>query len=556
MTVLVALTAALPVGGGILARLAKGLDRFGRRPMFCGLALFVFSLTVVALLASRRGLPMPYVHDEFSYLLAADTFAHGRLTNPVPPAWEHFESMHILVRPTYQSKYPPAQGLIMALGQVLFGHPITGVWISTAGAVVAIWWALRGFVTARWALWGGIVAAVHPQILEWGQRYWGGSIALGAGALVLGAAGRVLRSPSRVSSALGGLGIVLLAWSRPFEGSLFTLLVAVWIARRLVSGRLQRPFEIGTSRPISTTLIPLSLVVLSGLAWLGYYNYRVTGSALRLPYAEHHAQYGSAPLFIFQKARPPEQWPTYRNPQMQQFAHDQHYDYARRDNWPKVWRWALSEQLAGMAITAFGNVWPMALPLLLLPTVVRADRRLRGLLAIVVLFSLLLLVETYMHGHYVAPAGALVLLVVLMATRWMWCWGGPGGRLLVRVTASVAMLWSVFWWIGFWGWMQVPANWREDRKAWTAWRDYVMRDFLGERPGRHLAIVRYSPTHFVHNEWVYNGADLNEAKVIWARDLGDKANRKLLAAFPDRQAWLVEPEGERIDPIPYTVSTP
>ena len=77
-----------------------------------------------------NGVREPGVHDEFSYLLGASTFAQGRLSNPTPALPEFFEAPHVLVEPTYNSKYPPAQAVMLAIGYRIFGHPIWGVWLS------------------------------------------------------------------------------------------------------------------------------------------------------------------------------------------------------------------------------------------------------------------------------------------------------------------------------------------------------------------------------------------------------------------------------------------
>src|SRR6267143_1131112 len=56
-------------------------------------------------------------------------------------------------------------------------------------------------------------------------------------------------------------------------------------------------------------------------------------------------------------------------------------------------------------------------------------------------------------------------------------------------------------------------------------------------PGRHLVIVRYGPDHDLDQEWVYNAADIDGAKVVWARDMGDWRNEELLQYFRDRHLW-------------------
>src|SRR6266576_165013 len=157
LTIFVVTICCLPWRPRFINSVRDGLGKFAQKRALAISLTFILSFILTSTLALKRGLPIPYVHDEFSYLLSSDTFAHGRLTNPSPSVWEPFESEHILVRPTYQSKYQPSQGIFMALGQVLTGHPIWGVWLSTALAAAAIHWALLGSMSARCALLGPIL---------------------------------------------------------------------------------------------------------------------------------------------------------------------------------------------------------------------------------------------------------------------------------------------------------------------------------------------------------------------------------------------------------------
>jgi hypothetical protein len=82
----------------------------------------------------------------------------------------------------------------------------------------------------------------------------------------------------------------------------------------------------------------------------------------------------------------------------------------------------------------------------------------------------------------------------------------------------------------------------------------VIAKKLSQTPGKHLILVRYEEDHNVHDEWVYNGAEIDTAKVLWARELDAEQNAKLFAYFKDRNIWLVEPDKDNTELVPYALA--
>ncbi len=140
-----------------------------RTPRYAIAAAVLFPMLARLAMLAWYPPPNPIVHDEFSYLLQADTFAHGRVVNKTPPYWKHFETEYTLFKPDYASQYQPAQGLMLAAGEVIFGHPWWGVWLDVGLMCGTLCWAL-GFILPRtWALFGARIAALsvrHFRLLD------------------------------------------------------------------------------------------------------------------------------------------------------------------------------------------------------------------------------------------------------------------------------------------------------------------------------------------------------------------------------------------------------
>ena len=527
-------------GFRFFSRVETALAQFARGRVLSMWILFFVVIALRVLLLPRLPVPVPGIHDEFCYLLMGDTFAHGRLANPPHPMWMSFETFHVNWFPTYSSKYPPGQGAVLGLGQWL-GHPWIGVLLSVAAMCAAILWMLQAWIPARWAFLGAALVALKLGIVSyWINSYWGGAAAAIGGALVLGAMPRIVRYARTADALLLGSGIAILANTRPYEGLLFCIPIAGWFLWWL-AGKTKLPMTPHTR--IARVLAPLAVILLLTIGFIGYYNWRLTGSPALFPHVLNSRTYRSTGLFLWDHPKEPLE---YHNEQFEAFYNGwEREDY--QNNWQSV------RKVSAEKLTRSANAYFWWGALLLLPGLpfVFFDRKTRLPILILLLVTGGFLSLIWSMPHYASPLTCVIFLVLVQAIRHL-----RTIRLSGR-PVGLALSWAVFCLlaadVGFAVQRRVC-----DQLDWTCKGDpsrTAIARTLSNTPGKHLIMVRYDEDHNLHDEWVYNGAEIDTAKVLWARELDPAQNAKLFAYFKDRWIWLVEPDRDNTELVPYSSAT-
>jgi hypothetical protein len=544
LTVVLGIAAFLfPKGGQKFFRhVEHTVSHFAERKRLAIIVLFFSVIVLRLLILPLLPVPVPGIHDEFSYLLMADTFAHGRFANPTHPMWVSFETFHVNWFPKYASMYPPAQGFALAVGQIL-GHPWIGVLLSDAAMCAAILWMLQGWLPARWAFLGGVLAALKFGVASyWMNSYWGGAPAAIGGALILGALPRIVKHAKARDAVVLGVGVAILANSRPYEGFLFCIPAAAWLSWWLIGkAKSRHPLR----ARLQNVLAPLTLVLVLTAAFMGYYNWRVTGNALLLPHVLNTRTYHTTGLFLWDHKKPEAH---YRNQQFEDFYNGwEREDY---DNtWADVWR-VSAEKLGRCGVTYF---WVGELLLLPALPFLFHDRKMRLLMVTFLLVTAGIFAVIWSNAHYAAPITCVIFVFVAQAIRRLRTM--RLGRRAVGLALSRAIVILLALDTGTYVARRVCSP-----LTWTCQGDpsrAAIAEKLQHTPGKHLIMVRYdkdSDNHNIHDEWVYNGAEIDNAKVLWARELEPQQNANLLAYFRDRKIWLVTPDSDNTYLEPYTAS--
>ena len=530
------------------------------------------------------GIPEAIIHDEYSYLLGADTFARGRLTNPSPQFPQFFESEHILVTPSYQSKYPPAQALVLAFGQMVFGHPIWGVWLTCAIFAGSLVWMLQAWTSRQWALAATVLTILTlGTATYWAQSYWGGMLGAAGGALVFGGFRRTLVRPAVGASMLGAVGIVILANARPLEGMVATLVVGLWVALWFAQDRAH-----SLSAKLRTVALPVASVLVVGLIAVCGYNRAVTGHIWSSPYEVHIDQYLYRGVFIFSGPRQPERKAPervdafYREVAESPAAGRRELAATALRNFiwrlphsltapfgvstepklvrapyygvfvwllllPSIWARRSLGSFAVLAVVAaaaelvvwhFGWVYPLPLmPFVIAALFAASDGRLLrtswwrvAAIAILCLCAVQALVMWWLP-HYTSPIAAVMIAAMASAFRLQ------AVRLRVQTPRKLYAVVTVVALVHLAGLVVSGSAVRADRQYGMG-RTRLVNELLS-KADFHLVFVKYSPRYPPHFEWVYNEADLNGTPVLFAHDLGDVENNSLIDAYPNRLVWKV-----------------
>ena len=509
--------------------------RFSLKTRWCMAALAILPVGLRLALLSHHPVPTPDIYDEFGHLFVADTLWHFRLANPAHAMHPFFETFFILQQPTYSSIYPIGQGLLLAIGRAVSGLPWVGVLLSTSAFASLCYWMLRGWTTPAWSLAGGMLAVIEFGALnQWMNGYWGGALAAAAGCMVFGALPRLAEGVTTRDALILGAGLSIHLLTRPYESVFLIISVLLFfipVARKMVR---------------AAPLVILAVLPAIGLTLLQ--NKSITAHWTMLPYQLSQYQYGVPASLTLQPNPVPHRELT---PQQQLEYKSQ---LAFRESEKETMQTYLLRLEYRVRFYRFFLLAPLFLAIPAFCFAAFRELRYAWVLLTLLLFALGINFFPAFQLHYLGAVTCLFVLMSVAGLREIAKWSPEGSRLLLFLCAIHFVFWyglHMFDEEDFARAMMRFETWDSINHTNPERRIFVNRQ-LAEIPGQVLVFVRYSPRHIFQDEWVYNEASIDTARVIWARDLGPEENDKLRALYPGREFLLLEPDVKPPRLSPYS----
>jgi hypothetical protein len=310
--------------------------------------------------------------------------------------------------------------------------------------------------------------------------------------------------------------------------------------------------------------IIITMVLALGASAMGYYFWRVTGNPFRMPYQVYQDAYDPVPVFLWQSLKPQ---PVYHHKLMQDLY----------TNWvlPQFTATRSLRTLCEIAVNKLMFLWFFYFGIVLLVPFLMAalnsphgfawkefNPNTRFLLVTTGVSVAGFALEVTFLPHYGAPITCVIIALVLLAMRYgrSWRWHQqPTGLAITRAIPMVCVMLLLLRVAATPLRLPLVQSWPPWPPIWCSpGRQMLDRARIASQlqsyPGRQLAIVRYSAAHDYRREWVYNSADIDGSKVVWARDMGAAKNQELIDYFKDRRVWLVEPDEKPPRLTPYLSS--
>lgn len=494
---------------------------FSTKTRWSMLALAAAPVALRLALLGHHPVPTADIYDEFGHLFVADTLRHFRLANPPHALHQFFETFFVLQTPTYSSIYPIGQGLLLAIGRAISGIPWVGVLLASAAFAALCYWMLLAWTSPAWALAGGALAAIEfGPLNQWMNNYWGGMLAAVAGCMVFGALPRLAGHFRARDAWLLAAGLTIHLLTRPYESIFLVAATAIFLM------------------PIWKRALPVLLLgLLPGLAITLLHNKSVTGQWTTLPYQLSQYQYGVPASLTFQADPVPHNELT---PQQQMEYKSQ---ISFRDGRETLGSYLLRLEYR-VRYYRFFFLAPLYLAILAFCFTAFRNRRYGWVLLTVALFGLGTNFFPAFQLHYLGAVTCLFLLMSVAGLEQIGRWSPEAARLLLFLCAAH----FVFWYAAH---LSGEGDVAVAMIRYETWdninhrnpeRRIAVKRQLAEIPGPLLVFVRYSPGHIFQDEWVYNDASIDDARIVWARDLGEDENGKLRALYPNRRVLLLEPD--------------